>query len=86
MGAVDFKALPIGTLLKVRDEMLAEVNSLDYDGLDSLGEVITRDGYIFRFTEWAPDEPFPVQTKSLATGNVQEFYDYEVEPVEKEQE
>ena len=78
-----FEALPIGTLLKVREDMMDEPPT--GDALE-LRKVVEKDGYIYRFAKWQPDEDFPVLTKSLATGREQEFHPAEVDPVEKEQE
>ena len=85
METPDFEALPIGTLLKVCENVLDDPP--DGDAL-SLRQVVDKDGYIFRFTGLNRDGStiYPVQAKSLATGNDTEFYEYEVEPVEKEQE
>lgn len=83
METPDFEALPVGTLLKVREDALDD----PAEGDDvSLRQVVDKDGYIFKFVSWLPDETFPVQAKSLATGNDTEFCTYEVEPLEKEQE
>lgn len=71
-----------GTLLKVREEMLDEPamnNAL------ALRKVVEQDGYIYRFAKWLPDEEFPVQVKSLATGNDTEFYLEEVEAIEEQE-
>lgn len=81
-----FEALPIGTLLKVREEMLND--PADDSSTLSLRQVVDKDGYLFRFTGIAsgPSATFPVQAKSIATGNEMEFYFHGVDPVEKEQE
>lgn len=78
-----FEALPIGTLLKVREAALDDPAEGD---APSLRQVVDKDGYIFKFVRWLPDEAFPVQAKSLATGDDTEFCTYEVTTLEKEQE
>ena len=70
-----------GTLLKVREEMLDEPATND---ALQLRKVVEQDGYIYRFAKWLPDEEFPVQVKSLATGNDTEFYPEEVETIEEQ--
>ena len=81
MTSEEAEQLVPGTLLKVREEMLDEPamnNAL------VLRKVVEQDGYIYRFVKWLPDEEFPVQVKSLATGNDTEFYPEEVETIEEQ--
>lgn len=82
MTGEEAEQLEPGTLLKVREESL-NAPSDDSSAL-SLRQVVEQDGYIYRFAKWLPDEEFPVQVKSIATGNDTEFYPEEVETIEEQ--
>lgn len=69
-----------GALLAVRECMLDE----DPDGDVSLRDVVTKDGYIYKFKAYLENETYPVQATSLATGKPMEFYAVEVEAVEEQ--
>jgi len=72
-----------GALLAVRECMLYEdpENPERY----ALIDVVGTHGFIYRFAKLLPNETYPVQATSLATGKMMEFYAVEVEQV-KEQE
>ena len=82
MTGEEAEQLEVGTLLRVREEMLDEPATND---TLPLRKVVEQDGYIYRFAKWLPDEEFPVQVKSLATGNDTEFYPEEVETIEEQE-
>lgn len=80
MTEQEAEQLKPGTLLSVRECMLDE----DSEGDLSLRDVVSRDGYIYRFAKLLPNETFPVQATSLATGRNMEFYAVEVDQVKEQ--
>ena len=81
MTGEEAEQLKVGTLLRVREDMLDDTPPND---ALALRKVVEQDGYIYRFAKWLPDEEFPVQVKALATGNDTEFYPEEVEAIEEQ--
>lgn len=76
------QALTPGTLLCIREEVLAE--PMENEDQTSLRDVAAKDGFIYRFDKLVEEEHFPIQTTSLATGKFMEFFLNEVEVVKEQ--
>lgn len=77
------EALKPGALLSVRQEVLDD-DSDDPSDTQSLRDVVTDNGYIYRFAKLLPNDHYPIQCHSLVTGKHMEFHLGEVDAVKEQ--